>query len=51
MRSLLETVYNSTENTFERRQIIYGILEKLKLTNDEPLTDELLAFVSSLAEN
>jgi hypothetical protein len=47
----VDMVCDLADNPFERRQIIYRILEKLKLTNDEPLTSELLAFLSRLADD
>jgi hypothetical protein len=47
---LVEMVSGLGGNPFERRQIIYGVLEKLNLTHDEPMTDGILAFVMELCD-
>ena len=50
LEQFLAMICEFSDNPFERRQVLYGVLEHLKLTHDEPLTDELLVFVSKLAE-
>ena len=50
MEAMIEKVHALSGNVFERREVLYAVLDKLKMTGKEPLTGEVLELIDKVAQ-